>query len=465
MTMENRVDTTGTDLAGAPRDVAPRPLPVAPSIPLLGSAREMLRDAPGFVLRTARAIGPIFRIPLGPRTLTLIAHPQDLKQLLQDDNKDYPRGKIFDVMRPMLGDSLPTADGEVWRRKRRIMQPGFNKPRIAKLTDTMSAITRRYADTLQDGQQLDCHELMTFVTRDIIVETMLSNQLGSETSTLDAAFVELNRWVARYSFVPFTVPMWLPTPDNISFKRARATFDRLIVGLIETRQKSGERHNDMLDALLEARDEDGKPMPAAELRDEVAGIYFAGHETSANTLTWAFAMLAQHPDVFARVREEADRVLGDRSPTADDVTKLEYTAQVVKETLRLYPAGWILGRTATRDTTLRGYPVRKGDFLGISPFVAHRLQESWPDPDRFDPERFAGDKTNSNRNFTYFPFGAGPHMCIGIHLALVEMQVVLAMFARRANLVVERPENVRMTSKLTLQVAGGLPVRVQLRRA
>ncbi|MET0283004.1 MAG: cytochrome P450, partial [Polyangiales bacterium] len=280
---------------------------------------------------------------------------------------------------------------------------------------------------------------------------------------LDAAFEELNRWVARYSFVPFSVPMWLPTPDNLKFKRARATFDGLLYGLIEQRQKSGERHNDMLDALLEARDEDGQPMAPSELRDEVAGLYFAGHETSANTLTWAFAMLAQHPEVFARVREEADRVLGDRPATAEDVAKLEYTAMVVKETLRLYPAGWILGRTATQDTTLRGYPVRKGDFLGVSPFVAHRMEEHWPNPDRFDPERFAGDKTNSNRNFTYFPFGAGPHMCIGIHLAQVEMQIVLAMFARRASLVVEQPEKVRMTSKLTLQVEGGLPVRVALR--
>jgi cytochrome P450 len=465
MPMDNQIDEAGAGPVKPPREVADRPLPVAPGVPILGAAREMLTDAPGFVLRTARELGPIFRIPLGPRTITLIAHPQDVKQLMQDDHKEYPRGKIFDVMRPMLGVSLPTADGEVWRRKRRTMQPGFNKPRIAALTDAMSAITKRYADKLQNGQRLDCHELMTRVTRDIIVETMLSNQLGEQTTTLDAAFAELNRWVARYSFVPFSVPMWLPTPDNIAFKRARATFDRLIVGLIETRQKSGERHNDLLDALLEARDEDGVPMPPSELRDEVAGLYFAGHETSANTLTWAFAMLAQHPEVFARVREEADRVIGDRPPTAEDVAKLEYTGCVVRETLRLYPAGWVLGRTATRDASLRGYPVRKGDFLGISPFVTHRMAENWPDPDRFDPQRFAGDKSNGNRNFTYFPFGAGPHMCIGIHLALVEMQIVLAMFARRASLVVEHPDKVRMTSKLTLQVDGGLPVRVELRNA
>lgn len=465
MTLDNRVDGSSVEGPTQSREPATKHLPVAPSVPVLGSAREMLRDAPGFVLRTAREIGPIFRIPLGPRSLTLIAHPQDIKQVMQEDHKDYPRGSITAPMRPMLGDGLPLADGESWRRKRRTMQPGFNKPRIAKLTDAISEITKRYADSLQEGQRFDCHDLMTRLTRDIIVETMLSNQLGAETSTLDEAFAELNRWVARYSFVPFTVPMWLPTPDNIAFKRARTTFDRLIVGLIETRQKSGERHNDLLDALLEARDEDGKPMPASELRDEVAGLYFAGHETSANTLTWAIAMLAKHPDVFAKVREEADRVIGDRAPSAEDVPKLEYIGCVVRETLRMFPAGWILGRTATRDASLRGYPVRKGDFLGISPLVTHRLAENWPDPDRFDPERFAGDASNSNRNFTYLPFGAGPHMCIGIHLALVEMQVVIAMFARRANLVVDNPDQVRMTSRLTLQVAGGLPVRVELRRA
>jgi len=461
MTMENRVDTPGVEPAAQPRDVAIKSLPVAPSIPILGSAREMLRDAPGFVLRTAREIGPIFRIPLGPRTLTLIAHPQDLKQVLLEDNKDFPRGNIADVMRPMLGDGLPLADDEVWRRKRRTMQPAFNKPRIAKLTSSMSEITKRHADTLQEGRRLDCHDLMMRVTRDIIVETMLSNQLGAETSTLDAAFAELNRWVARYSFVPFTVPMWLPTPDNIAFKRARATFDRLIVGLIETRQKGGERHNDLLDALLEARDEEGKPMPASELRDEVAGIYFAGHETSANTLTWAFAMLAQHPEVFARVREEADRVIGDREPTAEDVTKLEYTGCVVRETLRLYPAGWILGRTATRDTNLRGYLVRKGDFLGISPLVAQRLAESWPDPDRFDPERFAGDKTNGNRNFTYIPFGAGPRFCVGNHLGLLEAVFVLALLCRDLRLTGLPGRPVVAEPMLSLRIRGGLPVTVQ----
>jgi len=298
--------------------------PVAPGLPILGAAPEMLRDAVGFVLRTTRELGPLFRIPLGPRSLTLIAHPDDLRRVLHEDPKDYPRGKVVDPIRPMLGNGLPMTDGEVWRRKRRAMQPVFNKARIAQLTDTMSAVTKRYVDRFREGESFDAHDLMMRLTRDIIVETMFSDQLGADTAELDAAFAELERYVARYSFVPFKVPLWLPTPDNVSFRRAIATLDRLIVGLIAARQASGEKHGDLLDALLEARDEGGQPMPPAELRDESVSIFFAGHETSANALTWAIYLLSTHPEVFQRLREEADRVIGDRLPTLEDVPKLEY---------------------------------------------------------------------------------------------------------------------------------------------
>ena len=440
------------------------PPPVAPSVPILGAAPEMLRDAVSFVLRTTRQVGPLFRIPLGPRSLTLIAHPDDLRRVLQEDAKAYPRGRVVDPIRPMLGNGLPMTDAEVWRRKRRTMQPAFNKPRIAQLTDTMSAVTKRYVDRFREGDRSDAHDLMMRLTRDIILETMFSNQLGADTAELDAAFAELERYVARYSFVPFKVPLWLPTPDNVSFRRALATLDRLIVGLIKTRQASGERHGDLLDALIEARDENGQPMPPDELRDEAVSIFFAGHETSANALTWTTYLLSTHPDVFARLRDEADRVIGDRLPVIEDVPKLEYAAMVIREAMRLYPPGWIYGRIADKDDVLRGYQIRKGDMLGICPLVAHRLPESWPEPDRFDPERFAGEKGTSNRNFTYIPFGTGPHMCIGIHLAMAETQIVLAMMAQRMKLAVERPQDVRMLSKITLQVAGGLPVRVQMRQ-
>jgi cytochrome P450 len=439
--------------------------PIAPGFPIVGAAPEMLRDAVGFVLRTARELGPLFRIPMGPRTLTLIAHPDDLRRVLQEEPKTYPRGKVVDPIRPMLGNGLPMSDGDVWRRKRRTMQPAFNRTRIVRLADTMSAVAKRYVDAFREADTFDAYGLMTRLTRDIIMETMFSDQLGSDTAELDRAFAELERYVARYSFVPFKVPLWLPTPDNITFRRALATLDRLVLGLIATRRASGDSRGDLLDALLDARDDEGRPMPAQELRDEVINIFFAGHETSANALTWTTYLVSIHPAVFDRLRDEADRVIGDRLPTIEDVPKLTYTAAVLRESMRLYPPGWIYGRIADRDDVLRGYRLRKGDMLGICPLVAHRLPESWPDPERFDPERFLDDRSKTNRDFTYIPFGAGPHMCIGNHFALTETAIVLAMIVRCAKLVVERPEDVRMRSTVTLQVAGGLPVRVEMRRA
>jgi cytochrome P450 len=437
---------------------------VAKSIPLLGAAPWMLGDPVQFILRSAREHGPLVRIPLGPRTLTLIAHPEDMRRVLQEDHENYLRGRVVDPIRPMLGESLPTTDGQVWRRKRRIMQPAFNRTRLNNLVGAMATVTARYVNEFREGQRLNASDLMMRLTRDVIVQTMFSDELGADTPALDLALADLEHYIARYTFVPFRVPLWLPTPDNFAFRRAIATLDRLVVRLVTARRKSVNKQGDLLDALLEARDaETGEAMSERELRDELVSIFFAGHETTANALTWTTYLISTHPEVFGRLREEADRVLGGRVPTAQDVLQLEYTTAVLREALRLYPPGWIFGRVAERDDVLRGYSIRKGDMLAISPLVTHRLPEFWPAPDRFDPERFVVDKSGTNRDYSYLPFGSGPHMCIGSHFAMMEAAVALAMIVRHAQLVVEQPEKVQMRSTITLQVAGGLPVRVALR--
>lgn len=440
-------------------------VPVAKGVPLLGAAPDMLRDPLDFILRAARERGPLVRIPLGPRTLTVVGHPEDLRRVLQEGAEHYERGRSVDPIRPILGNGLPMSDGLVWRRKRRIIQPAFNRSRLKKLVDTMAAVTARYVDHFADGQEMDASDLMMRLTRDVIVETMFSDQLGSDTAHLDRAFADLEHYVARYAFVPFRVPLWLPTPDNHAFRRALKTLDELVRKLVATRRQTGEKHDDLLDALLDARDaETGEALPEDELRDELINIFFAGHETTANSLTWTTFLLSTHPEVFQRVREEADRVIGDRFPTADDLRALDYTHAVLREALRLYPPGWVFGRVAKHDDVLRGHRIRKGDMLAICPLVTHRTPEYWPEPERFDPERFIVDKSAGNRDFTYVPFGAGPHMCIGSHFATMEATVALSMFARRGQLVVDRPEEVRMKSTVTLQVAGGLPVHFERRK-
>ena len=459
-----RSSANAAGAAATSRPLSPIKPPVAKSIPLLGSAPWMLRDPVKFVLQAVREHGPLVRIPLGPRTLTLIAHPEDMRRVLHEDPESYVRGRVVDPIRPIFGNSLPTADGQVWRRKRRIMQPAFNRSRLNRLVALMAAVVARYVDAFREGQSYKVSDLMMRLTRDVIVATMFSDELGADTSALDQALGDLEHYMARYMFVPFRVPLWLPTPDNFSFRRAIATLDRLVIGLATARRKSGSKQGDLLDALLEARDaETGEAMPEQEIRDELVAIFFAGHETTANALTWTTYLISIHPDVFERLRDEADRVLGDRLPTAQDIPQLEYTAAVLRETMRLYPPGWITGRVAERDDVLRGHAIRKGDMLGICPLVTHRLPEYWPDPERFDPERFMVDQSGGNRDFTYLPFGTGPHMCIGSHFAMMEAALALAMIVRRAKLVVERPEDVRMRSEITLHVAGGLPVKVALR--
>ncbi|MDD9934052.1 MAG: cytochrome P450 [Myxococcales bacterium] len=451
--------TESHETALAPREL-PGP-PVARGGSLLGAARGMLRDPIAFILQATREHGPLVRIPLGPRTLTVIAHPDDLQQVLQQGFGTYERGRVVDVMRLVMGNALPMSDGEVWRRKRRIMQPAFNRSRLKHLVHKMAAVTARYVERFDEGEQLDASDLMMRLTRDVIVETMFSGELGEDTAELDKALADLEHYVARYAFVPFLVPLWLPTPDNRTLRAALATLHELIDGLVAARRASGERHEDLLDALLDARDEEsGEPMPADEIRDELITIFFAGHETTANALTWTTYLLSTHPEELARVRDEVDRVLGDRAPTAADVEQLGYTTAVLRESMRLYPPGWVFGRVAARDDVLRGHQIRKGDLLAIVPLVTHRMAEHWPEPERFDPERFVGDR-GGHRDFTYVPFGCGPHMCIGTHFATMEAVVVLAMIARRGQLVVERPHEVRMKSTVTLHVDGGLPVRFE----
>ncbi len=441
------------------------PTPEVRGLPLLGVAPWLLHDATGFVLRQARRHGTPVRLAMGPRGMVLVAHPDELRHVLVEHAKDYLRGNAADLIRPMLGNGLPLADGALWLRQRRTMQPAFHRTRLALMVPTMARIAARYAGRLMPGERLRARELMMRLTRDVIVETMFSDSLGADTAALDQALAAIEHYVGRYAFFPVAVPLWLPLPDNIAFRRAIATLDRLVYGLIAARRAAASTApDDLLTALLAARDpETGEAMPDRQLRDEVLNIFFAGHETTANALTWATALLSAHPAVTARLRAEHAHELGTRSPTLEDVARLEYTSAVVREVLRLYPPAWIVARVAQRDDVLRGRAIRRGDLLLISPFVTHRLAEFWPEPERFDPERFRRDPTlglGGSKNLAYVPFAAGPHVCIGNHFALTEAIIALVELLRRVELRVEQPARVRPALGGLLAVAGGLPVRV-----
>ncbi|MFT3771777.1 MAG: cytochrome P450 [Minicystis sp.] len=250
-------------------------------------------------------------------------------------------------------------------------------------------------------------------------------------------------------------------------RKATETFDRILYGIIDRRALRSEQHGDLLDALMNARDEEtGERMSKKELRDEVMHIFFAGHETSANALTFATLALTQHPRAWTELRDEVDAVLGGRAPGPEDMPKLVRTGMILRETLRLYPPAWIFTREAAEDDVIRGYAIPKGTVIMIAPIAMHRDPSLWPAPRRFDPDRFAGDPTAAaaGKTWAYLPFGGGPHVCIGNHFALLEITIVLARLAQRGRLVALRPDQAKPQGASSLSVKGGLPARFEARR-
>jgi cytochrome P450 len=429
----------------------------------------MARDAIGFLERVVRENGPIVRIPFGTGGMVLLAHPDDVKHVLLDANRNYIRGNSIDMIRPMLGNGLPMSDPPFWLRQRRIMQPSFSRQRVGTMVDTMNRVAKRHLDRLRDGEKLRAHDLMLYIARDAIVETMFSDQLGSDLAALDDALLEIEKYVVSHMLLPVRIPLWLPLPDNRRFQRAIATLERVVYGLIAKREAGGVRPGDLLDALMDGRDpESGETMSRRELRDEVMNIFFAGHETTANALTWVAHMLSAHPAIAQRVRGEVDGVLEGREPRMEDVARLEYTSAVVRETLRLYPPAWMFVRLAADDDVIRGYRIPKGTAVMLSPYVMHRQRAFWPEPERFDPDRFVRDPSlgmGAGKNWSYMPFGGGPHVCIGNHFAMTEAVVVVALLSQRGSLHVLHPSRVRPRPAATLKVADDLPVRFVARNA
>ncbi len=444
-------------------------IPEARGLPIVGNLPAMLRDLSACVLQAVRDHGPLVRMRIGGGSMVIVAHPDDLRRVLQDNHRNYIRGATVDLIRPMLGNGLPLSDGEFWLRQRRTMQPAFARPRVAAMVPMFVRIAARYLDALRPGAELETHDLMMRITRDVIVESMFSDSLGPDTGPIDAALAAVERHLARYAFIPVRVPAWLPTPDNLRFRRAVATLHGTVRDLVARRRAEPPEDppRDLLGGLLAARDPDtGAGMSPTELRDEVMNIFFAGHETTATLLTWTVLMLTRHPEVQARLQAEVDEVLPDHDPTLEDLPRLAYTSAVLRETLRLYPAAWLFAREAVADDELRGHHVPAGTRLTLCPLATHRLAEHWPEPDRFDPDRFQRDPSlglGGGKHYTYLPFGAGPHVCIGNHLAIHEATVVLAMLTRRGRLRALRPTEARPRPAATLHVADGLPARFEPR--
>src|ERR671932_1512822 len=445
---------------------------------LVGSLRDFRGDRLLDTMEQAWAkYGDVVRFRVGPRTVHLMSHPDLAEEVLVKEKETF--FKIQEGTDKKLGLGLVLGEGlltnrdhDSWFARRRILQPVFHRRRIATMVDEMVAAGRtmlsRWEEIYAPEDVFDVHEEMMRVTLNIINRTMFGADVTREAGRVGTATTVLTRYAFAQAGNPFSVPPWVPTRRNQEFHRALETIDSLVLGLIRARQSardSGEQpRGDLLDMLLDAEDvETGERMTDQQVLDEVKTVFAAGHETTANALTWTWLLISEHPEVGEKLKTELDAVLGGHLPTLSDVANLRYTRQVFEEVLRLYPAVPVLIRRAVCPTQLDGCEIPAGSRVLISIYNIHRHPEFWEEPDRFEPERFSPEQVSSRHDLAYIQFGAGQHKCIGNNLALMEGPLLLAMIAQNYELDLAPGHAVEREVAVTMRPKEGLYVRLRPR--
>ncbi len=415
-----------------------RPVPVHPGLPIVGNTVEYLRDPLAFLRRLLSAYGHerVVRINVGRRITHLVLKPEETKQVLQENNRNYGRGKSFAILREFLGDGLLTSEGDFWRRQRRLAQPAFHRQKLAILAETMIDQADSWANRLEKldhSNPINMSTAVMDVTLRIVTRTLFGAGLNEQLDDLSTALSNLNRIANNAVINPVRFPKWMPTPNNRTYNRATKQVNDLIYSIIKERRASDESRDDLLDMLLRAvDDETGDGMSDNQLRDEMLTLFTAGHETTATSLAWTLHLLTQHPDVVTRIKDELNSVLGSRSQfMADDLRALPYLAQVINESLRLYPPAWVMSRLSLGPDRLADFTIDAQQGVLLSPYVLHHDPENWPNPERFDPDRFAPEQVKTRHPYAFLPFGGGPRLCIGNQFALMELQALLATLLHR----------------------------------
>lgn len=407
--------------------------------PILGMTLDLARDPLRFLLSVSRRYGEVVRYRFLFHPTYFVNQPAAVKRVLQENNRNYDR-QLFDfqVLSNVLGNGLLTSDGESWLRQRRLMQPAFHRQRIAAfgtlMTNETEAMLARWQAASRSPRPLDVAAEMHRLTLRIVAQALFGTELREEVAAISRAVVIANRRVTEFFFRPFP-PLSFPTPQNRKFQAALRDMDAVVDKIIAEHRARNDDSGDLVSLLMRARDPDtGEGMDDRQLRDEVLTVLLAGHETTANALTWTFYLLSQHPAVFRRLQAELAATLGGRTPGVADLPHLPYTRMVIEESLRLYPPAWVITRRAINDDELGGYHIPAGATVMFSPYAMHHNPRYWDNPEGFDPERFTPERSAERPAFAYFPFGGGPHLCIGNGFAMTEAQLILATVAQRYRL-------------------------------
>jgi cytochrome P450 len=385
----------------------------------------------------------------------LLADPGLIEYVLVENNRNFTKTRILKRNRRLLGEGLLTSEGEFWRRQRRLAQPAFHRKRVAAYGEVMAAFAERSLGAWRDGQTIDVHEEMMHLTLEIVAKCLFDADVGARTTDVGKAMkVALEDFSSQRRLL--RIPKGIPTPHNIRFEMAARRLDGVAGAIIENRRKSEEDRGDLLSMLMLAEDDSGERMTDKQLRDEVMTLFLAGHETTANALSWTFWLLSLNPEVEHELAEELARVLGGRPPTTSDLPALPYVECVLKESMRLYPPAWVVGREAIAECEVGGYRMAAGTTALMSQWIVHRDHRYHEDPERFDPDRWTAQYEKALPRFAYFPFGGGPRQCIGASFAMTEACLILAAVAKRFKMELAPGQRVEPYASITLRPEKGI---------
>lgn len=440
-----------------------RPPPGPKGLPLLGSLLQARREPLDFARELIRRYGDIVHFKVGFYTGYLLNHPDYLQHVLSSNNHNYNKENYnYKKLKPVLGEGLITSDGDQWLRHRRLIQPAFHRKNLGRVGDITIKATNemltRWDSIASHAQSVNVAAEMMKLTLGVVTKSLFSVDIRSSTNTVGKAFTNLNEDIAYRFKNVFVLPLWVPTQRNRAFKKARDELNRFVYKIIDRRRLSNESRNDLLGALLSAREElpEEQGLSDREIRDEVMTLLLAGHETTANLLTWTLYLVSQHPTVEQKVRAELDEVLQGRVPGVEDISALNYVKKVLQESLRLYPPVWIISRNAINNDSIGGYSIPAGATVTLCLYTLNRHPDFWENPEKFNPERFDAEKVKTRHQYAYLPFGGGPRSCIGKHFAMLESQLILAMIFRRYHLRVVEGYSVEPEPLVTLRPRNGL---------
>jgi cytochrome P450 len=423
------------------------------------------RDPLAFYTNLARTYGDVASYRTGGETVFFVNSPRHIRDILVTHNRNFIKGRGLQRSKRLLGEGLLTSEGAVHLRQRRLMQPAFHRDRIAGYGGTMVAHADRMRNAWTDGATLDIAREMNRLTLSVVGKTLFDADVDLQAAEVGDALTGVMEtfWMMMLPFAD--VLERLPVPSMRRARTARARLDAIIYGMIADRRASGRDHGDLLSMLLTAQDEDdGGVMTDRQVRDEAMTIFLAGHETTANALTWTWYLLGGAPGVEARLHAEIDRVLHGRLPTMADIQALPYVERIVTESMRLYPPAWIIGRRAMAEYPIDPYAAPAGSILLMSPYVMQRDTRYYAEPERFDPDRWTPDFRATLPRFAYFPFGGGPRQCIGESFASMELSLMLATIAQQWRLRLVPGHPVVPQPLVTLRTKHGMKMTVERRK-